>query len=308
MSFVQRAITVVITAGPNTGITFGPSRENTLVLKGYRVSATIDYAGGVSMAWAQISVFGMNMSDMNALSSIAQPYYFGNKNVVSILAGDAESGMSLVFHGNLQQAVVNMAQAPAISFDMTAYSWYDLAMTPVPPASFSGAADVATIMSSIAAANGMLFENNGVSAVLSNPYFPGTALQQIKDCAQAAGINYVIDPVKAGQTGGPGGNGTLAIWPRFGNRAGKPPLISPQTGMIGYPRYTAYGIDVDMLFNPNLLFGGELQVQSSLTPACGTWTIYSISHSIECITKDGDWLTTASCWKPAIAKTQLGIG
>jgi hypothetical protein len=285
---IQRAITVIITAAPNSGVTFGPNKQNTLTLAGYRVSATVDYPGGASQVSAQVSIYGMNLSDMNTLASLGQFNYQSNLNQISILAGDAESGMSLVFQGTLQAAFPNFSAAPKVSFDMTAFGFYDIMLTPVPPASFGGAANAATIMAQFAAQAGYSFENSGVSAVLSNPYFSGTLGQQIKACARAANINFVLDFT--------GGVKTLAIWPKNGVRSGPIASIGPQTGMIGYPHYSNYGIDVDMLFNPNLVFGGQLQVASSLAPANGTWAIYSISHQIESVTPGGDWMTTASCW------------
>jgi hypothetical protein len=54
------------------------------------------------------------------------------------------------------------------------------------------------------------------------------------------------------------------------------------TGMVGYPRYTASGIEVTTMWNPNFLYGGSIQVESDLTPACGTWYIVNIAH--ECTT------------------------
>lgn len=296
---IQRAITVVITAGEKSGVTFGPQKQNTLTLAGYRVSATVDYPGGASQVSAQISIYGMNLSDMNTLASLGQPQYRNNLNQVSILAGDAENGMSLVFQGTLQAAFPNFSAAPKVSFDMTAFGFYDVAMTTIPPSSWSGAANVATIMASLAAQAGYNFENSGVSVVLSNPYFPGTLGHQIKACARAANISYILDFT--------GGVKTLAIWPKNGIRSGTIASVSPPNGtgspqdgvMIGYPHYAAYGIDVDMLFNPNLVFGGQLKVTSSLPPACETWAIFSITHQLESLTPGGDWMTSVSCWSPA---------
>jgi hypothetical protein len=173
------------------------------------------------------------------------------------------------------------------------YGGYGIMMTPVPPSSFSGAASVATIMASFAEQAGMGFENNGVTAVLSNPYFPGTLGSQIKACARHANINFMIDPTK-------GANGTLAIWPKNGYRGGAAVPVSAKTGMVGYPRYTQYGIDVDMLFNPNLVFGGLVDVTSELQAACGTKAIYTMVHEIECLTPNGEWLTSVSCFDPAL--------
>lgn len=295
-SFVERAITVVITAGTGNlkPVGFGPNHTNTMTLAGYRVSAEIVWPGGTALPECQCTVYGMNLSDMNAISSIGQmtKAYAMNKNTLSILAGDAVNGMSLVFQGILQDAIIDFDGAPQVGFVMTAYGGYDIAMIPVPPSSFRGSASVVNIMQSLATQGALGFENNGVTGVLSNPYFPGTIGDQIKACARDAGINFLIDTTK-------GTNGVLAIWPKFGYRAGTPPTISPQTGMKGYPNYTANGVDLEMLFNPTLRFGGRITVQSSLQPACGTWNIYSLYHSIESITPGGDWFTTAQCWSNA---------
>lgn len=301
MSYVQRAVTVVITAGPITAntpagyvpATFGPNRSNTLTLAGYRASCEIDYAGGTALASMQASIYGMNLSDMNALASVGNLVYTNNNNQISILAGDSNSGMSLVFQGTMQDAVINASASPNVSFEITAFGGYDLMMNPVPPSSFSGAANVAQIMTDLASQGRMGFENNGVASVLSNPYFPGTLMQQIRSCARAANISYFIDPKK-------GPNGTLAIWPKNGFRGGPATPVSAQTGMIGYPRYTAQGIDVDMLFNPTLLFGSQINVTSMLAPACGLWNVYSLNHSIESITRNGDWITSVSCFSPKL--------
>lgn len=303
--FIERAITIVVTGGPASaqnpsgGVRFGPNKSNTLTLAGFRVSAQITWDGPSSLVGASVSVFGMNESDMNAIASLGNPTYANNLNQISILAGDANSGMSLIFQGTLQTAVIDFNGVPDVCFNMTAYTGYGLMMQPIPPASFSGAASVASIMSSLAAAGAMTFENNGVTAVLSNPYFPGTLGQQIRACARHANIGHVIDHTK----GGP--NGTLAIWPKNGFRTGTIASISAATGMVGYPTYGPYGITVEMLFNPTLVYWGQLAVQSSLAPASKTWVIYGLTHNIESQTENGDWLTTADCWSLEFAGAQV---
>jgi hypothetical protein len=240
----------------------------------------------------------MALSDMNALASIGPTQiYASNNNMVSILAGDANSGMSLIFQGVLQTAVIDFNQAPQVAFIMSAVTGYGLAMNPIPPSSFAGAANVAEIMSGFALQGNMAFENNGVNVVLSNPYFPGTLLDQIKACARHANINYTIDPT-TGQIGAH--IGTLAIWPKNGYRKGTPASVGPTTGMVGYPSYSVYGVDVTMQFNPTLLYAGQLNVQSSLAPANKTWVIYGLNHSIESITPNGDWFTQVSCFSPQL--------
>jgi hypothetical protein len=133
---------------------------------------------------------------------------------------------------------------------------------------------------------GLAFENSGVTGKLSNPYFPGSARSQAQACARAAGISMIID------------NGKLAIWPKNGSRNGAVPLISPQTGMIGYPSYTALGIMLKTLFNPSIGFGGKIKVQSELPAACGEWAVYSLDHDLEAMMPNGRWFSTVMAYNP----------
>jgi len=38
------------------------------------------------------------------------------------------------------------------------------------------------------------------------------------------------------------------------------------------------GIAIRALFQPTFAFGQNIQVQSSITPACGLWTIYRLEY------------------------------
>ncbi|MGA9869288.1 MAG: hypothetical protein WBQ75_22880, partial [Acetobacteraceae bacterium] len=156
------------------------------------------------------------------------------------------------------------------------------AMRPVPPTSYPGTPDAAVILAGLADQMGYAFENNGVSVILSQPYFPGTARTQALACAKAANIEMFIDDTSQ----------TLAIWPKGGNRGGEIPLISKDTGMVGYPAYSGgQQMRVTTLYNPSIRFGGQVKVQSSITPADGEWTVNKITHHLESMMPGGEWFT-----------------
>jgi len=92
--------------------------------------------------------------------------------------------------------------------------------------------------------------------------------------------------------------GTLYIWPRGQARGQQVPLLSPRTGLIGYPTYTATGIVGLCRYNPNVGFGGKIKVESSLTPACGEWVITKLSHTLESEIPGGLWQTQFQAAKP----------
>jgi hypothetical protein len=295
MSFVARKIDVTITLGVPT---VGPgqptppqpvfsSGKNTLTLKGHRVSCSITIGGNSSYPVAVASIYGMTMSDMNAIASFGQPQYFSNNNKISIAAGDSISGMPVAFSGTLGDAYIDLTRTPDVCLVVTGFAGARAALAPVPPNSFRGAASVSTIMGVLASAAGFTLENNGVTAVLSNSYFPGSALDQIKSCATAANINWTID------------GEILAIWPKNGSRGSKGiPLISPTTGLKGYPSYTANGINFSTLYIPSLVYGALVDVQSSLQSATGQWSVFSLTHTLESITPGGAWFTDVVAFNP----------
>jgi hypothetical protein len=294
-SFVTRAIDVTITLGVPTVAPGQPippqpvfsSGKNTLTLKGHRVSCSITIGGSSSQPFMVASIYGMTMSDMNAIASFGQPQYLSNNNKITILAGDSVSGMPQAFIGTLLDAYVDFTQTPEVCLTVSGFAGARAALAPIAPNSFRGAISVSTIMGVLASAAGFTLENNGVTAVLSNAYFPGSALDQIKSCARAANINWTID------------GEILAIWPKNGSRGNKGiPLISPATTLKGYPSYTANGINFTTLYIPGLVYGALVDVQSSLQNATGQWSVFSLTHTLESITKGGAWFSDVVAFNP----------
>jgi hypothetical protein len=286
MAFVQRLIDVTFTLGQGS---FAESGTNTVKLSGLRISSRCVKAGGPSMGTMQMQIYGMTLSLMNKLSTLGMMIQLIPRNVVTVEAGDAISGMGTVFIGTITNAWADFQSAPDVAFFLEAHTGLIEAVGLVPPSSYKGAASVPVIMSSLATLMGLAFENNGVTAVLANPYLSGSARSQVKACAEAAGINWVID------------NGILAIWPKNGARGGEIPLISPDTGLVGYPAYTAQGLSLKTIFNPSVGFGSKIEVKSDLTPACGIWSVYSLNHDLDSQVPRGSWFSTIGAYNPNFA-------
>jgi hypothetical protein len=283
MSFTKKRIDVTVTLGTGQ---FGDSGSNTVTLSGLRVHAGIQEFGGDAMPQAQLRVFGLPIDMVNQLTTIgtinAAIMY---RNSVLVAAGDDESGMQTVYSGSIWQAWGEFQGMPEAPLNITAAGGLAAALKPVDALSFVGSTDVAQIMQTLATTMGFAFENNGVNVQLSNPYFPGTALQQARTCARAADINFAID------------RGTLAIWPKTSTpdqpaaRGGDAPLISTATGMVGYPAFSSNGLGLTTLYSPQIKRGGMVQVKSSLAVANGTWVVSQLQHSLQSETPGGQWFS-----------------
>jgi hypothetical protein len=321
-SYQQRAIDVTLTLGTGT---FGATGFNTVKLTGLRVAATIAKGGFPSLDTAEIRVYGVPPTIMNAVSSLGVPIPLLRYNSVLLEAGDPVNGMSTVYNGYMNQAWQNFDEAPETCLQIVGLAGAPAAMQPTPPLSYPSGGDVATIMSGIATRAGWKFENNGVQVKLPASYFPGTALDQAHAVARAANIEMYVDSATppagtaAQGSGTPGPGATLAIWPKTGTRGGQVPLISSASGMVGYPRVSGWNMQFRTIFNPNIKIGGTIKLQSSVgsaaqnvTPAqqqqagvpantqtggpSGTWIVTTpLTYDLSAQYPGGPWFTDVTC-------------
>lgn len=270
MSFTHRKIDIVLTLQ-----LLGESNT----LSGHRVSVSCVVAGGAGMSEANVRIFGMSQSTMNEFSTLGAPPMAFRDNLIEIHASDESGNMAVIFQGTILDAYADMLAAPEVSFNISAMGGLIEALDKAPTSSFPNGVDAAFLLQQLANQAGLIFENNGVRVQLPKRYNHGALRAQIMECIEDAGINGIID------------NGTLAIWPLGGSRGGVVPLISPDTGMVGYPTYTGVGIIVNALFNPIVKFGGQVQVDSSFSQACGTWNVGKLIHDIESEVPGGKWFS-----------------
>lgn len=274
MSFAQRHIDVEFRLG--TGA-FGNGPADAVRISGLRCSVTMMQAGEPSFNQIDLRVWGLRPSLMNQLSLLGKPITFERNNSVTVYVGNDGDTLSQIFTGTISKSYQDFQAMPDACLSVTAYTGIIQTMKPMGPTSVPIQADVAAMLQQIATQAGLKFENNGVKQILGNPYFPGTAVQQIRKIALASGILWTID-----------GN-TLAIWPKDGSRKGQIPVFSPGSGMIGYPLYTDQGITVRSEYRPGVIFGGQFQVQSSLPGANGTWVVQRVLYELESEMPNGKW-------------------
>ena len=284
MSFFQRAISFTFELSEGT---FAASGTSTLEVTGLRASVEIDAAGGPYMGEAHIRIWGLTTAQLNDLSFIqrnTQGLVTYRRNfTVTVAAGNKGTTLPAVFLGQIISSNINLNSQPDTLLEVVAQAGQSLAAQKVPASSFPGRKDAMGILATLAAtANPPLaFENsNGLSVIVSDQYLRGSLFDQVQQVAQAAQVEVKIDL------------GTLAVWPRGGVRKnGAPLVVSPQTGMVGYPTNEYYNLTVDTEFNPQLYLGQQVQVQSSLQFANGTWGVFAVNHSLESEMPDGKWFS-----------------
>lgn len=272
--------------------TFGTSNANQITIRGFRAVVDIDHGGGAMLGTLRASIYGVAQSDMNDITTLQYQPRSLIPNTISVYAIDGAQ-QTLVFQGNLVTAWGNYQTMPEVFLQLTAQAAYFNKLLPIPATSFQGAGDVATIASQLAATMGYAFDNTaGVSAQLSNPYLPGTGIDQMNALATAAGIWWGID------------NGTLFITPSYTARGGTQiPEVGPQSGLISYPSFDGAGIVFRTIFNPAIRFMGLLNLVTSIPRAAGQWIATGISHNLETVKPGGRWESTIRANFAGIAST-----
>ena len=290
MSLTRRRIDVTVTLGRGN---FGEDGQDTVTLKGLRVSATIQKFGMPGLDMANVRIYGATPNFMNKVTRLGKPLTEVRDNTLVITAGDDESGMSQVFSGVINTAYTDFGGAPETSINLSAVGGIKALAKPVAPISFQGGVSAATVCQQIAASMGLGFKNSGVNVQLNNVYLPGTALDQLRKLKTSANCN--IDPAS-----GPTGQ-VVEMWPLDGKKGDLAPLLSAESGLVGYPRYSDTGVAVTALYRPGFLFGAQFNLKTELEAANGAWIIRGLTYDLESETPGGSWFCDIDAYRPTDA-------
>ena len=289
MAFVRRFIDAKFELGTGN---YGESGFNTLTLSGLRISANVQYAGGFAMGSANVRIWGMTLSHMNQLSTLGITITAQRRNVLTLLANNEGEPPAIFFKGNILDAWADLNSQPDVAFIVSANTGLFNAVKQATPISIRGSVDVASVLSGIAAEMNMPFLNYGVTSRLPTSYYAGSLRDQALKIVKHAGIQWNALE-----------NEVFAIWPTGGSRGGAIPLVSEETGMIGYPTFQANGIMVKTIYNPSIGLGTKIAVRSTiqsllnarekiLRPVTGEWVVYKIDHQLESLLPHGKWYST----------------
>lgn len=272
----KKQLRFVVTLGTGK---FGSSNNDQITMQGFRAIADIDKAGGMMMGTLRAKIFGVKQADMNSVTTLQWKAGLLIPNTVEVFAIDG-AAETLVFAGNIVNAWTDYQSMPDVYLHIQAQSAFFNALKAIPPRSFKGGVDVASVMAQIARDLGYTFENNGVTTRLVDVYLPNTGMEQAKDLARAAGCDLYLD------------DKILAITPPNVPRRVIIPLISPASGLVGYPTFDGVGVNFQTLFNPAITFGGSIKLETDVQQAAGEWVVTSVGHRLESEKPGGAWFST----------------
>lgn len=282
----------------------GLPSPGSLNISGARARCRIKNAGAPAKGLADIAIYGLSQGIMSQVATLGLAVNSVTKNNIIVSAGAASfplasaanaglsplTGFPVVFQGTVWFAYADYNDMPEVPLRIQAQVGLAQSVISAAPTSYSGSTSIESIFSQFAQQLGVPLENNGVTGSLSNPYFPGTVMQQVSQAAEHAGIRALLVD----------GATKLAIMPLGGSRTSlaNVPLISKNTGMIRAPAFAGNGyLIVEFVYTPDVAFLGNIQVASDNVPqANGPWTVYALDYSLDTLVPGGDWKATALCY------------
>lgn len=251
-----------------------------LTLSEFACDASIEKMGLPDKNKAKVSIFGLSMQTIEQLTSLAFLPLTYKKNKIIIKAGD-ENNLYQVFMGDITVSHGVGQGAPDFALEIEAQTGFVAAMTAQAPETVDGKTQASGIVEKIMTPFGFTYETQGGDDVeLQNAVLQGDPLRKAHLAASQAGRELVVDDDK------------VFLLPESGVRQGAAVELSVETGLVGYPNFTSEGINCISFFNPNIQYGGELNLQSALPKASGTWRITKVTHNLSAgKAGGGPWFT-----------------
>lgn len=248
---------------------------NQIIAEGLRTICNIQFGGGAIMPYAEIIIYGLRLDVMHKLMRVRWQDINSMLNTIRV-----ETEGAIVYEGNITFAYIDTSNAPNVSLRIRSITAIYESLAPAVPVVYFGERSVAGIIEDIATKMGYSFVNNGVpdTLVADDLTLEDTDLNKIRKLCRDYQIDLYIE------------NRSITITPQGASRDIRIPLITPKTGLIGYPVPTMQGVDFRCLYDPMIRFGGLVRIQDSLMETTnGDWRIFGTTIQLESEMPGGAW-------------------
>jgi hypothetical protein len=279
MSFTIKTLRATIALAKGTFNVQG----NAVTIEGLPMTATVSKPGGADMNKMNLEISGLALDKMELLTTLAFKERQSLNNRIRLEAGYLGSSLGLVFSGEISAAVPNFDTDGNVSFVIEALTGWFPNQIAAPPVSVQGETTIEKLMGEFAAEAGYTLRNEGVSGSVKNSIFRGSPILKARTLARQTGIELLID------------DGRFVIMERGAAIKGKIPLVSKESGLLGYPSFSSDGVDVKCIYDERLEIGGKVEIKSIVPKASGVWKISKLEHKLEAyVPGGGEWLTAFS--------------
>lgn len=250
---------------------------NTKVIAGLATECTITKPGLPEKNGANIQVYGLSLDDMAQLTMLAYRPLFYRHNTISIRAG-ASGSLHHVYSGDIMNASADFNAGPDVvmSFEASTGGYAQLLAAPVTTVHSQTSAE--DLLRQFAADAGFNFSPVGELPPVSKGWYPGSPIEKAVKLVSDLGGEIFFD------------DDAMVTAPRGMPRSSLTAVVTPDTGLIGSPTFNQNGISVTTFFNPQVQYGGMIDVDTIVPKARGLWRVTKVVHSLSAVV-GGPWQT-----------------
>ena len=216
---------------------------------------------------ANVTIWGLELSKMKALSMKGHVAFQSYRNRVKIYAGEGDpEKLPLIFVGEESFGSMQCDSSGEARFELKAFSGIYAAQAPSVPVSVEGSVPAADSIRQFAIEAG---------------YFQGDVITKMRTVANAIGADIILD------------DETIILLPNNAYRQSPYVTINALSGMLGYPSINSQGIQVMFLFNPSVKLRQMIHVESVIPMATGDHNVIKLTHTLDAnVNSGGAWQTT----------------
>lgn len=255
---------------------FDGDGNNKLSVSNVKSSFRCDSYGSYGGFNAEIVIFGLSAERLALLSGKG----IGTWAVATDAQVDVYVGDNKIFSGGIFGSYANMNGQPETALVLNAVAGLNLKKKSSSAFSLSGGVDVENILGAICKLNGYGFNAvNLKGKVAQNPHYSGSPMDQIIYICTDFNLQYrLFDNI-------------LTVWVNGDAIDSVVPLVSPDSGLIGYPVFTQSGITFQTQFSTLLSQGRDVELVTSLPNASGRYRLYVVEHFLSSWMENGNWHT-----------------
>jgi len=286
-SFNIKRLKVVLRLADDSNLVFEGTGDNTLIVTDLRMRAQVN-ANARQAVQMVLEIWGMRTVDMDALTTAWQDSEAIRDNIVQLYA-DIGTGYKPVFSGTITEAQPNYQKAPDVSFQILATVPYFKMIDIGESSSYQGSLDINDFGQSVADSLGMSFSSSA-QATLTDQYLSGSIFDQLRDACSAAHVDFYFQ------------GDTLVFAPLQKPLSDSPVVVlTPTTGLVGYPIFTRFGTVVTALYDPVFQCGSAIEIEDSAVKGVnGRWYPFSADYDLSANLPGGPWFAVLQCNKVGV--------
>lgn len=257
---------------------FDENGNDVLTLDNVKAEVQVASYGSLSANTLDARVYGLSLKHMALIGYKGVQYGITTQNMMKVWANEVS-----IFEGSIGWSFTDLNEAPDAPLIIQATSTGYAQSIQAADFSKSGEVKVSEIIASIASLIGYtIVISPSVTEVEKNPHYSGNYVDQILNCARS---HNLLTDFRLG---------VVTIWKSGDAIDDQIPYVSPQTGLIGYPRFNGWGLEFTTTFSPLLILGRDVHIETSLPNASGRYSINAALHHLSSWMEGGPWITTCS--------------